>query len=81
MKSSEILLSLDDGHLEVFNNCHGICVHYKGAEIKDGDFLIGAYGVGVDFESACDNYLEQIRGKKLVFNAFSNDRIEIQVLG
>ena len=82
MKSSEILLSLDDGRLEVFKNYHErICVKYQGAEVKDGAFLIGEYGTGIDFESACDDYLNKIRGKKLVFNACSNNRKEIMVLG
>lgn len=81
MKSSEILLSLDGGHLEVFKNSLGVCVEYKGAEVKDGMFLIGEYGIGTDFESACDDYLNKIRGKKLVFNACSNNRKEIMVLG
>lgn len=81
MKSSEVLLSLDDEHLEVFKNRLGVCVKYKGTEVKDGMFLISEYGIGADFESACDDYLNKIRGKKLVFNAHSNNRKEIMVLG
>lgn len=81
MKSSDMLLSLDNAHLDVFRNKHGICVAYKGAEVKDGCFLISDYGTGVDFETACDDYLSKIRGKKLVFNAFSSNRREVVVLG
>ena len=81
MKSSEILLLLDECRLEVFKNRLGVCVKYQNAEIKDGAFLIGEYGTGIDFESACDDYLNKIRGKKLVFNACSNNRKEIMVLG
>ena len=74
MKSSDILLSLGE-HLEVFKNSLGVCVEYKGAEVKD------EFGVGRDFESACDDYMNKIRGKKLVFNACSSARREVQVLG
>ena len=81
MKSSEILLRLDGEHLEIFQNRHGVCVMYQGAEIKDGSFLVIDYGIGTDFESACDDYLDKIRGKKLVFGACTNSRHEIMVLG
>lgn len=82
MKSSEILLSLDNEHLEVFRNRYGkVCVEYKGAEVKDGMFLISEYGIGDNFESACDDYLNKIRGKKLVFNPCSSARREVQILG
>ena len=80
MKSSEILLSLDE-YLEVFKNSRGVCVNYKNAETKDGCFLISEYGVGEDFETACDNYLNKIRGKKIVFNACSPNRKEVTVIG
>lgn len=80
MRSSEILFSLGE-HLEVFTNSLGVCVEYKGAEVKDGMFLISEYGIGRDFESACDDYMDKIRGKKLVFNAGSSARREVQVLG
>lgn len=81
MKSSEILLCLDYANLEVFRNKEGICVMYKGADIKCGIALKGEYGVGIDFESACDDYLNKIRGKKLVFNVYGDNRKEIIVLG
>ena len=81
MKSSEILLALNGKHLEVFKVKDFVCVLYKGAEIKDGCFLKTDYGVGLDFESACDDYISKIRGKRLVFNAGTNDREDIMVLG
>lgn len=82
MKSSDILLSLDGESLEVSKNSSGgINVCYKDAEIKDGMFLIYDLGRGSNFEEACDNYLSKIRGKKLVFDAHTNNRREIMVLG
>ena len=81
VKSSDILLSLDNARLEVFKNKSGVCVCYQNAEIQRGSFLIGAYGVGNDFETACDDYLSQIRGKSLVFNAYRENRREVMVLG
>ena len=81
MKSSEVLLSLSGERLEVFKNKSDVCVKYNGAEIKNGDFLIDTYGTGTNFESACDDYLNKIRGKRLVFNAYTINRKEIMVLG
>lgn len=83
MKSSDILLSLEDERLEVYklNGCNEIRVCYKGAEIKDGYFLQTVCGVGKNFETACDDYWNKIRGKKLVFRATSNSRREVSILG
>lgn len=82
MKSSNILLSLEGEELEVSINKHGVvCVSYKDASIKDGMFLNYTHGRGKDFEEACDNYLSQIRGKTLVFDADTNHRREVTVLG
>lgn len=81
-KSSEILMSLENRSLDVSVNVYGeIIVSYKGAEVQDGIFLIGAYGRGKTFEEACDNYLSEIRGKTLVFDADTKNRKEVTVLG
>ena len=82
MKASDILLSLEGEHLEVWKAPDGdICVSYQHCDIKDGYFLVGSFGAGKTFEEACDEYLKQIRGKTLVFNACSKSRKEIKVLG
>lgn len=82
MKSSDFLLSLDGEYLEVSKNGNnGVSVCYRGAEIKDGMFLTSDSCVGKDFEEACDDYLNKIRGKRLVFDACSNRRREIAILG
>lgn len=76
------MLSLDGVHLEVSKNSYGaVCVEYKNSEVKDGMFLVSEYGTGIDFESACDDYLAKIRGKTLVFNACSSSRREVSILG
>ena len=80
VKSSERLMALQGQTLEIFHNMHGVCVRYKNAEVKDGVVLAGVYGVGDDFEKACDDYLLQISGKTLVFNAYSDKRKEVFVL-
>ena len=82
VKSSDILLSLEMEDLEVSKNSSGgINVCYKDADIKDGIFLVSCLGRGKDFEEACDDYLTQIRGKTLVFNAHDENRREVTVLG
>lgn len=72
MKASERLLNTEYA-LVVFKMVNGkIGVHFENCDVKDGCFLIGAFGRGNTFEEACENYLEQIQGKTLVFNAFGN---------
>ena len=82
MKSSDVLLSLENECLEVSkNNSDGINVCYKDARIRDGVFVIFDLGRGRDFEEACDDYLSKIRGKKLVFDIYTEDEREVTVLG
>lgn len=81
MKSSERLLNLKGHELIVKRNNDGeICVEYKNCDVKCGGFLIGAYGRGYDFETACADYFNKINGHTLVFNAESSNREEIKVL-
>lgn len=80
--ASEILLSLGGESLAVRkDNDRNVCVSYRGADVKDGIALVGLYGKGGNFERACEDYLKQIRGKTLVFNAESPSRHEVRVLG
>ena len=82
VKSSEILLSLQNRTLEVSKDINEmVIVHYKGAEVKYGICLHSICGRGMTFEDACDDYLSQIRGKTLVFDACTDHRKEVIVLG
>ena len=77
----EKLLNLENRMLKVGKNINGkIYVHYERCDVKDGCFLIGTYGTGVDFESACEDYLNKISGKTIVFNAESSNCEEVRVL-
>lgn len=49
-------------------------VDYEDCYVKDGITLIGLYGVGDSIEDACEDYLEKIIGKILVFNPTGEDR-------
>jgi len=75
MKASERLLNTEFP-LKVFKICNkkmkpiGVC--FYNCEIKDGYFLISEFGAGYSFEEACEDYLERIQGKTLVFNAYEN---------
>jgi hypothetical protein len=80
-KASDILLSLESTHLKVWKTDGIVCVNYSGAELKKGPVLCGVYGRGGTFEDACYDYLEQIRGKTIVFHAGSSARREVTVLG
>ena len=80
MNSIEILLSLGK-RLEVWGVPNGdVAVAYQKCEVMDGPFLRGAYGTGNTFQDACDDYLNQLHGKTLVFNAYTSSREEIRVL-
>lgn len=82
MKSSDILLSLDGEYLHIWKGKDGVCVHYDESWMLEGGVLKGVFGIGSDFEEACDNYLHQIRGKRLVFEGhWHKNRKEIIVLG
>lgn len=81
MSEIDILLSLGE-MIEVwsFPDSKEVGVSYRNCEIKDGIFLKAIYGIGDTFEQACKDYLRQIHGKTLVFNACSKERKEIRVL-
>lgn len=57
-----------------------ICVCYEQCEVKDSIFLKSIFGRGATFSEACEDYLSQIHGKTLVFNACTDSRKEIRVL-
>lgn len=75
------LLNLEFHRLEVFAMMDGnrIGVRYVGAEIKDGSFLKGVCGCGSSVEEACQDYLDRISGKTLVFDT-SSGRETVTVL-
>ncbi len=80
MSAQDILLSLGE-MIEVWRFPDGeLAVSYEHCEVKDGFFLKGTYGTGKTFSDACESYLNQIHGKTLVFNAYSERRKEVRVL-
>lgn len=80
MNAQEILFSLGE-RLETWRRPDGdIIVCYQKCEVKEGMFLKGTYGTGKTFSSACEDYLNQLHGKTLIFNAYSGSRKEVRVL-
>ena len=79
MSAIERLLNLESHSLEVFKVGGEIAVMYMGGEITDGIVRIGAFGKGTTVEEACEDYLNKISGKTLVFG-FGENREEIKVL-
>lgn len=57
-----------------------VCVCYEHCEVKDGIFLKAIFGRGTTFSEACEDYLNQIHGQTLVFNAYTDGREEVRVL-
>ena len=81
MRASDRLLNLNIHYLVVFRDINdNICVHYENCEYKDGCVLVANSGRGRDFEEACEDYLRQISGKTLVFDACTDKRKEVVVL-
>ena len=79
MSAIERLLNLESHSLEVFKTGGKIAVMYLGGEIIDGIVRIGEFGKGTTVEEACEDYLNKISGKTLVFG-FGENRKEIKVL-
>lgn len=81
MSAHDILLSLEGKDIKVWKVPSGdVAVEYQNCDIKDGMFLRSEFGVGQTFYQACEDYLNKIHGKTLVFNAYSKNREEIRVL-
>lgn len=81
MDELDTLLKLDGARIEIFKDVNGLyCVEYAHCDIKKGDVLVADPGRGKTFEEACYNYWSRIRGKTLVFNAFTSRRKEVTVL-
>ena len=81
MRASEKLLNLNSYYLVVFKDIHdNVCVHYEKCYVSDGCVLVGNTGRGANFEEACEDYLRQISGKTLVFDACTDKRNEVIVL-
>lgn len=80
-RASDRLLALKGHELEVWkDDSNYICVAYKSCEVKNGAFLIYEPGRGSTFEEACEDYLQKISGKTLVFDACTASRKEVTVL-
>ncbi|MCI9543541.1 MAG: hypothetical protein HFE93_05005 [Acutalibacter muris] len=80
MNTVGILLSLGKS-LEVWQVPSGnIAVAYQDCDLKEGQFLIAVFGTGKTFEDACEDYMNKLHGKTLVFNAYTDRREEIKVL-
>lgn len=80
-KSAEKMLLSLGKHLEVWRLPAGkIAVAYQGCEVKEGCFLKSCFGTGETFNDACEDYLDNLHGKTIVFNAYSLNREEVKVL-
>lgn len=81
MKQLEELIKLQDVKIEIWSNeLYKVGISYANCEVKNGAFLVGAYGKGETIEEAVKDYISQISGKTLVFNACSPNRREVTVL-
>lgn len=75
------LLKCNIERLEVWETVAGVvCVKFQNCEVKGAGVLIDTFGRGLTFEDACENYLNEVSGKTLVFNACSENRKEVTVL-
>lgn len=81
MKASTKLMRLGV-YLIVFTSVDGLVhVRYKGGYILDNGAEILMSGCGLNFEEACESYLNKISGKRLrIYDPYTNDRREVTVL-
>lgn len=81
MEAYKRLLRLDMADLIVWEipSCE-IAVSYQNCYVKGDGVLIGTFGTGCTFEVACEDYLNKISGKTLVFDSLTTDRKEVKVL-
>ena len=70
MKASEKLLDTGEFLLVWATTDNKVLVQIQDAYEEDECLLIGHYGHGDDFESACDDYLNVIKNKKIVIQPF-----------
>ena len=81
MRASDRLLNIEFHRLEVWRTSkNDVCVAFQRCEVKDGVVLSSVFGEGLTFEEACEDYLRQISGKTLVFDACTDKRKEVIVL-
>ena len=52
---------------------------FERSEIKKNSMLYSEYGEGKTVNEAMKNYVDKIKGKTIVFNSMSDDRIEYNV--
>lgn len=52
---------------------------FKGAEVKDGAFLMSVYGYAKDIFNSIRDYCFKIEGQLLIVDAYKTNRREIQV--
>lgn len=75
--SIERLLQLEGKCLMVRMRSGRYIVSFAHCEVKNGGFLKSCDGVGDTVEDAANEYMAQISGKTLVFNAESKNREEV----
>jgi hypothetical protein len=58
------------------NQKHRFSCDFEHCEIKNGAILRGDYGNGKSINSSINDYVNNIKNKKLVFNAYKENRQE-----
>ena len=67
--------------LEVYSTIGDkIGVHFEYCYVKGNGVLIGAFGTGNTIYEACEDYINQISGKTLVFTPPYGKREEVTVI-
>jgi len=82
MNAVNKLLNLNGHHLSVwrFAQSEDIGVNFEHSMIKEGIMLTSEFGRGTTFEMACQDYLQKISGRTLVFDYSDGSRKTVTVL-
>jgi len=72
-----LVMEINERRNAAANRLHRYYANFQHTEVKDGGFLCSAFGNGNTPDEAVADYAREISEKRLVLNAYTPDRKEI----
>lgn len=80
MTLQELATLLDTQIKILYPNVNGeYYAELESVEIMDGGCLVGSFGAGVTPEIAMQNYVNEIKGERIAYKSFTDERREFQI--
>ena len=80
MKITELARVFDKKLRATYPDIHGKWwLSFQGGEVMGDGVLIGECGRGDTLDEALEDYVAQIAGKRMVFNAYTDQRVELEI--